>query len=164
MDSVPLPVVSEATIITYIALNDRLVVMPLQDTLAISSETLKQIIDHAYAEFPYEVCGLMGGHENIVEVAIPVANASLTPHTAFELERQAMVDEIVALQRANLEVVAIYHSHPNGPAEPSERDVAEATWPDAVYVIVGLVDIEAPDVRAWMLRDGTVELIEIVTD
>jgi hypothetical protein len=26
------------------------------------------------------------------------------------------------------------------------------------------VDIEAPDVRAWMLRDGTIELIEIVTE
>ncbi len=136
--------------------------MSLTNALAIGSEALKQIIDHAYAEYPYEVCGLMGGHDTTVEVAVPVANASLTPHTAFELERQAMVDEIIALQRANLEVNAIYHSHPNGPGEPSERDIAEATWPDAVYVIIGLADVEAPDVRAWMIRQGDVEPVEIV--
>ena len=92
--------------------------MSSMNTLAIGSEALKQIIDHAYAEYPYEVCGLMGGHDNLVEVVAHVPNASLTPHTAFELERQAMVDEIVSFQRNNQEVIAIYHSHPNGSAEP----------------------------------------------
>ena len=135
--------------------------MSLTNALAIGSEALKQIIDHAYAEYPYEVCGLMGGHDYTVEIAAHIPNASLTPHTAFELERQAMVDQIVAFQRDNQEVVAIYHSHPNGSADPSERDIAEATWPDAVYVIIGLGDLETPDVRAWTLRDGEVEPVEI---
>lgn len=133
--------------------------------MILSREHLKQIIDHSYAAFPYEGCGLAGGKDNVVSVIIPVPNASLTPLNAFEMERQAMVDAVVGLQRADLDVVAIYHSHPHGRAIPSERDIAEATWPDAVYLIVGLVEGEDPEVRGWHIRyDQAVETELVVAD
>lgn len=132
--------------------------------LTLSAEYLKQIIDHAYQELPYEICGLMGGQEGQVESIVPVPNASRTPQSNFEMERQAMVDAIIQFQRAGQEVVAIYHSHPQNAAVPSESDVAQATWPDAVYLIVGLSDPDQPDIRAWDIQQGRVQPAELIVD
>ena len=50
--------------------------------------------------------------------------------------------------------VAIYHSHPRSPAEPSQTDINLATYPHWLYVIVSLAD---DSVRAWRIADGRVE-------
>jgi proteasome lid subunit RPN8/RPN11 len=50
--------------------------------------------------------------------------------------------------------IALYHSHPQTPAEPSPNDVRLAAYPDWRYVIVSLAG--TPSVRAWWIRDGTV--------
>ncbi|MEP7287740.1 MAG: M67 family metallopeptidase [Chloroflexota bacterium] len=135
--------------------------MPSQLTLTIRREDLQRILDETRLGYPYEVCGLMSGQHSIVERIIPIRNVSLTPHTAFEMERQTMVKAILGLQQAGQEVVAIYHSHPTSAAEPSEHDIALATWPDAVYLIVGLSDPQVPDVRGWIIAYGQVQLAEI---
>src|SRR5438105_515683 len=97
--------------------------------LIIPNADLDQIIDHARSEYPYEACGLIGGQNGQAEAITPVPNASLSPQSSFEMERQAMVDTIIAFQRAGLEVIGIYHSHPASAAIPSDSDVAQATWP-----------------------------------
>jgi proteasome lid subunit RPN8/RPN11 len=51
--------------------------------------------------------------------------------------------------------VAIYHSHPRSPAEPSQTDINVAQYPGWLYVIVSLA--AEPDVRAWKIADGRVE-------
>jgi len=134
--------------------------MQTMSTLHINAHSLQQIIDHAVLGYPYEVCGLAGGQAGRVEVVTQIPNASLTPLVSFEMERQAMVDVIMGFQRAGREVVAVYHSHPNEEAIPSQRDIAQATWPDAIYIIVGLHDLSAPVVRAWTVRREFAEPIE----
>jgi len=51
--------------------------------------------------------------------------------------------------------VAIYHSHPRSPAEPSQTDINLAQYPSWTYWIVSL-DGE-PQVRAWRIAGGGVE-------
>ena len=140
--------------------------MTKSSTLVISRDNLDQIIEHARRGLPYEVCGFIGGRGNLAEAVVAVPNASLTPRTSFEMERQAMVDSIIILQRAGLEIAAIYHSHPDGNLEPSAADVAQATWPDAINLIVGLDEQgDCRGVRAWTIRAGRVEAAEVeVTD
>jgi len=131
-------------------------------TLIIDRAALMLVIEYAKQGHPYEVCGLIGGNEGVAFQVMPIPNASLTPDVAYDMERQAMVDAIIALQRSGLEVVAIYHSHPNGEPNPSEVDILQATWPDAIYLIVGLDNPEPPEVRAWRIRNGEVEAVELV--
>ncbi len=129
--------------------------------LLISADNLERILDHVRQGEPSEVCGLIGGQNGLAQVVTAVPNASRTPRTAYEMERQAMVDAVIRFQRARLEVVAIYHSHPNSSAEPSPTDVQQATWPDSVYLIIGkTVDpqtFEGFDIRAWTIHSGRVE-------
>lgn len=51
--------------------------------------------------------------------------------------------------------VAIYHSHPRSPAEPSQTDINLAHYPHWTYVIVSLAG--EPEMRAWKIADGRVE-------
>jgi proteasome lid subunit RPN8/RPN11 len=134
--------------------------------LKIARRDLDQIRDHALQGYPYEVCGLIGGRDDTAEIVVPVPNASLTPRVAYEMERQAMVDAIIGFQRAGREVVGIYHSHPDGQAEPSESDIGQATWPDVVWLIVGVAGEsegkppEISQIRAWTIRSGKQEAAE----
>ncbi len=115
---------------------------------------LEQIVAQARRDYPHETCGLIGGRAMRAEMVRAVPNVSAAPRSRFEMERRQMVETILAFQRAGQDVVAIYHSHPDSAAEPSATDIAEATWPDAVYLIVGNVDKGTPEVRGWSIRRG----------
>jgi proteasome lid subunit RPN8/RPN11 len=53
-----------------------------------------------------------------------------------------------------LDVVGIYHSHPNHPAAPSEFDRSRAT-PWYCYVILSIVDRKPREMTAWRFDDST---------
>ncbi len=40
------------------------------------------------------------------------------------------------MRAAGLDLLGIYHSHPNGKNEPSQRDIERAYYPDAAYFVV----------------------------
>ncbi len=70
------------------------------------------------------------------------------------------VDHIRARRDAydsGLDVVGFYHSHPHSAPVPSETDLAEATYPNHLYAIVGLKG-EAADVRVYRFTGTAFEL------
>lgn len=58
-----------------------------------------------------------------------------------------------AAAEQGLDVVGFYHSHPDHPARPSPTDLAEATFPGYVYVIVSVQSGEPTDLTVWTLAD-----------
>ena len=113
--------------------------------------------------YPLEGCGLLAGRGGRVERIYPVDNALRSP-TEFEMDPGQQVQAMFDLEEAGWEMVAIYHSHPYGPPEPSTTDVARAFYPEVLQVIVSLADRERPSVRAFAIAGGQVEevLLEIV--
>src|SRR5260221_8074958 len=97
-----------------------------------------QMLAHAREGYPEEVCGMIGGREDRANRVARIPNVSPTPRVRFEMDRPIMVKTIMDFQRAGLDVVGIYHSHPEGGSAPSQTDIAEAMWPDAVYLIVDM--------------------------
>jgi len=60
-------------------------------------------------------------------------------------------------------VLGFYHSHPHSPAWPSPTDAAEAAYPEAVHLIVGLNEGVA-DARLFRIDRGlAAELPLVVT-
>ena len=65
------------------------------------------------------------------------------------------------IRGAGLELLGIYHSHPRGENVPSARDIERAYYPDAAYVIV-LPRVDAPKpIRAFSIRDGRANELDI---
>ena len=65
------------------------------------------------------------------------------------------------IRAAGLELLGIYHSHPNGKNEPSPRDIAWAYYPDAAYFIISPLAGALQPIRAFSIREGCVKELEI---
>lgn len=103
-----------------------------------------------------ERCGLLAGADDRVSRVLPVPNSLRSP-TAYRMDGPEF---IAAMRACDFEPLAIYHSHPNGPDAPSPTDLAEATYPDARYVIVSF-RAEPPSVRAFAIAHGRASEVEI---
>jgi proteasome lid subunit RPN8/RPN11 len=64
-------------------------------------------------------------------------------------------------EQEGLEMIALYHSHPAGPAWPSAEDVRLAFDPSILYVIIPLSDKEKT-VRAFHIKQGRIEEEELI--
>ncbi len=126
---------------------------------------MRQLIEIALAAAPREACGLLSGVDGAVRAVLPLTNVEHNPEGCGW--RADSREQFLAFQRMDErgeELIAVFHSHPRSTAYPSERDVEHALYPDARYVIVSLLDPDAPAVKAFRIVDGRVteEDIEII--
>jgi [CysO sulfur-carrier protein]-S-L-cysteine hydrolase len=105
--------------------------------LNISSDIRRLMMEHAQACLPQEACGFLLGSGSEVEKIFPVTNVLHSP-TAFRMDPAEQLKVLVWQQEHNLDLLAIYHSHPTGPNYPSARDLAEFAYPGSPYLIVTL--------------------------
>jgi proteasome lid subunit RPN8/RPN11 len=123
---------------------------------------LQSLIDHARRDPRIECCGLLAGRDGIITHGFPAENVASNPATAYEITTKEVVHLTREIRTAGLELLGIYHSHPNGKGEPSETDVASAFYPDVAYFIVSPArDLEKP-VRAFSIRDAQVAELELI--
>ncbi|WP_121821704.1 desampylase [Halostella salina] len=127
--------------------------------LILSRAAYNRIVEHARDGTPEEVCGVLGGSTDPggdgdqrgtqrVDTALAVENVADDPRTRYELDPSEQLRRIEAIEGDGDAVVGFYHSHPRGPAGPSDTDRALATWPGMSYVIVSLGDGD-PEVGSW---------------
>lgn len=134
--------------------------------LAIKKSDLQAIIAHCIGGHPNEACGLLAGKGGRVEKVYPMKNARPSP-VAYEMDPEEQFRVLKDIRQAGLDLVGIFHSHPGSPAYPSGVDVEKAYWPgtlfpnypEAVYVIVTLMDREQPVVKGYSIIEGKVREI-----
>lgn len=140
---------------------------------------LDRLCDLAAAALPYECCGLLlgkamadesGDRAIAVQDLWPAPNdwerladepfRALDPLPAQDtsLERRYAIapETFLAAMRAarshQLDIIGVYHSHPQQPAIPSEFDRACA-WPDYSYLILSVRGDRVVDWQSWRLDD-----------
>lgn len=134
----------------------------------------EQCVAHARAGAPAEVCGVLagsrgaaapraeraetgetreGGRDDVTRV-LRATNVADSPRNRYALDPGEQLDLMRAVEEAGDEVVGFYHSHPDGPAEPSPTDERLATWDGYVYLVVSLAGDE-PEVAAWRWTGGS---------
>jgi proteasome lid subunit RPN8/RPN11 len=129
--------------------------------MRIAQSLIDELVAHARADLPNECCGMIGGTDGEATTVYRAENAEQSPlrYSIASADQFRLMREIEA---AGEELVAIYHSHTKSAAYPSQTDVNLAGWPEAVYLIVSLADPEAPDVKAYWLKDETIADAELV--
>lgn len=126
--------------------------------MIITEALLGGIRAHGEATYPEECCGFLLGHrqggDNHVHALHRVDNRQaehrerrylITPQDYLQADRTA--------RQQGLDIVGIYHSHPDHPAAPSATDLAEATFPGYTYVIVSVLHGRAGALTAWSLAE-----------
>jgi proteasome lid subunit RPN8/RPN11 len=117
------------------------------------------LLAHAQADAPHEACGLLFGRGSAIEAVVPVANTATDPTHRFELDQRAFIRNVFAAEKRGMALVGFYHSHPTGLALPSQTDIDQCHYPDAVQIIIGLRS--QPPVTAWRLAYGSAEALTL---
>ena len=123
--------------------------------MQLSRAQFDQMLAQARADVPLETCGLLAGRDGRVERVLPVPNVLGSP-VEYRMDGQEFADAMIA---CSFEPLAIYHSHPAGPPAPSPTDIAQAFYPDSIYVIISLAQ-EPPSARAFQIVQGQVTEVE----
>lgn len=150
--------------------------------LELSPAHLEAIATHAAQTYPEECCGLLLGQihrdrpdvktlvevwatENVWNAEIAASlDASLTQASTKETYYWIDPKEMLAAQKygrslksstsdgRGLDIIGIYHSHPDHPAIPSQFDRTYA-WSQYSYIIVSVQQGKAVDIRSWSLDE-----------
>jgi proteasome lid subunit RPN8/RPN11 len=132
--------------------------------MRIAQGLIDEMVAHAREDLPNECCGMVGGSDGRAASVIRVENSAASP-LRFEMDPQGQYDALKEIEDGGGELLAIYHSHTKSAAYPSQTDVNQAlNWPDAIYVIVSLEDPDAPDVKAYWLKDLSIADAELVVE
>ncbi len=113
-----------------------------------------------------EVCGLIGADQQGMPVSCyPVKNTASTPANRFSLEPSQQIAAIKQMRNKQETLYAIYHSHPHTPAQPSPTDIAEASYPEALHLIIslntkGVLELRGFKIIADEAEELAVRLIE----
>ncbi len=136
----------------------------------LNSSDLQLICEYAEEIYPEECCGLLLGKntsaEKIVTQVWPTKNVwnqfemqqifgnnqgeNLSKKNRFAIAPKAMLEAQKAAVEQKWTIIAIYHSHPDHPAIPSECDQAIA-WEQYSYIIISVENGKVSNYRSWIL-------------
>ncbi|HEX2129695.1 MAG TPA: M67 family metallopeptidase [Solirubrobacterales bacterium] len=121
-----------------------------------------EMVAHARGEIPNESCGMLAATDGRLTAFFPAENEFASP-MRFRIAAQDKIRIYNEIEKRG-EDVAIFHSHPNTEAAPSQTDInLAADWPGAVWVICSLAEDE-PVVRAFRIDGPAVEELDLVVD
>ena len=129
----------------------------------IKKEIVEEMVAQASEKPKLECCGLLAGHQGVITRIFPASN-SLASATAYEIAPKELFQHMREIRRAGLELMGIYHSHPDSDNKPSTSDIDQAYYPDVAYFILSPRNDAPNPVRAFAIQNGkSVELdIQIV--
>jgi proteasome lid subunit RPN8/RPN11 len=107
---------------------------------------------------PEECCGFFLGQYHDMQCTIiksvPVINSTKgNKFTNFSISSQDYIMAERLADEENLDLVGVYHTHPNRSAIPSDYDFAMAL-PCILYFILSVVDKRFAGIRSWELDEN----------
>ena len=148
--------------------------------LYLSEAQFQTIADHAIAAYPQECCGILLGqllvdtHRQATEIRptdnawtpeleveqqsifspgpIPGPAETHSPQDRFAIDPRDLLKAQKDARNQGWQIIGIYHSHPDHPAVPSERD-RQSAWPDYSYLILSVNKRAIADSQSWRLND-----------
>lgn len=124
--------------------------------IQIPAPLLATITGAAEAAYPKECCGLLAGRDSdagdvLVTWVEPSPNVTENDsHDRFLVDAKIQFDLMRELGDGPDRIVGHYHSHPDHPPRPSDRDRQSVFYPDHVWVIVGVEEGHAGEVAAYV--------------
>ena len=128
--------------------------------MEIPDAMVQEIVAHARDELPNECCGLIAARNGRAMKLYRAANAEASP-VRYGLDPREQYKIMTDIERSGWTLGAIYHSHTRSPAYPSQTDVNLAFYPEALYLILSLLDAERPELRAYRIVDAQIEEVEL---
>lgn len=126
--------------------------------LEITAKLLDQIHAHGEEAYPAEGAGFMLGHtkgefrEVSAILKLPNAREESAQHNRYLLTPQDVLRSEQEAAKLDLDVIGVFHSHPDHPNQPSEFD-RDWAMPWFSYIITSVRNGQAAGSRSWRLSD-----------
>ncbi|HTL89019.1 MAG TPA: M67 family metallopeptidase [Leptolyngbya sp.] len=130
--------------------------------LRLNSQHLANIRVHAERTYPEECCGLLLGKSDPTGKTVMEVKATKNEWSddqgdpsnqrQYEIAPAELLAAMKDARSRGLDIIGIYHSHPDHPAIPSECDRA-AAWSQYSYAIVSVPKGTAAELQSWSLDD-----------
>ena len=118
------------------------------------------MLRQAKAQAPIEAWGILAGKDGLIEKLYKMTNIDQSSdHFMMKPKEQFKVAKDI--RAADLEMLAIYHSHPEPPARPSAEDIRLAITPNVIYVIVSLQNRSYPYMKGFLIENGNVAEVPV---
>jgi len=114
--------------------------------IRIVAAELARLVAAAEAAYPDECCGLLAGHADgagparaiTVTAVYPSRNLAAEPRRHFEIDPALRLRLQRELRGGSDQVVGLYHSHPDGRAQPSPTDLDRAWEADLAWLVTAV--------------------------
>jgi proteasome lid subunit RPN8/RPN11 len=133
--------------------------------LEISEQLLKQIHAHGEESYPEEGVGFLlgraGATSRLVSEILTLTNAreDSARHNRYLVTPEDMLRGEDEAEKLGLDVIGVFHSHPDHPNQPSEFDL-EWAMPWFSYIITSIHSGKAVESRSWRLADDRGKFLE----
>lgn len=130
--------------------------------LVLRADHVESMRAHVLVEAPFEACGLVVGKDGQSVQVFAIRNEE-TSRTHFRMDAKQQYEAFLEMERGGWDLLAIYHSHPTGPAGPSHTDLAEASYPGVVQLIWS-PQPNGWECQAYLLDGGQITPMEVIIE
>jgi proteasome lid subunit RPN8/RPN11 len=122
--------------------------------IRVEPEAWSVMVNHAKSTFPNECCGAMlgviDGDEKVVKRAVPIENAyNGSQAERYELRPEDLLTADREARRAGMDLIGIFHSHPNCDAYFSQTDLKNSC-PWYSFVVLSIKDGEFDHANSFL--------------
>ena len=120
--------------------------------MKISPEALKAVNAHVAEGYPNEICGMLAapkGTRAVTEIRRATNANTERPRDTYQIDPREHRAIEKDCDRAGLDIVGYYHSHPDHPAQASRFDT-ERAWAGNVYLIVSIENGKPVDANCFV--------------
>ena len=133
--------------------------------ITLAKEDYEKILAHAEKELPNEACGLIAGEKNgndkIIKKVYLLTNIDHS-NEHFSLDPKEQLAAVKDMRANGIVPLGNWHSHPESPSRPSEEDKRLAYDSSASYMILSLMDREAPVLNSFKISGSDAKKEELV--
>jgi len=131
------------------------------ERIILPRQLVNRILSQAQSSPDAEICGLITSKGGRPLRCISVPNVSNKPQHLFAMDPGRQIDALRRMREQGEQLFGIYHSHPHSPAQPSDKDLRQVGYPDALYIIVSLNTRGVLEMRGFRLCEDKAVQVQL---
>ncbi len=135
--------------------------------IKLNKADFEKILAHARAEAPVEACGLIAGRiedgNKLIDKVYILTNVDHAEEH-FTLDPKEQLAAVKDMRANGLVPLGNWHSHPVSPSRPSQEDKRLAYDSKASYLILSLMDENAPVLNSFHIEGDDAQKEELVIE
>ncbi len=122
--------------------------------IIISQADKKILTDHAENEEPFESCAILFGKDDIISEVFLTKNIEESAIN-FTISNEQLIEGYKVAEEKKMEVIGIFHSHPDSDAYPSNTDKKFMISNPVVWMIYSGIN---KNFKAYLLEKDIIEI------